>query len=796
MFGFYFLVLFYCLVNTKRILIILLSIVIIKFTKYMNIKKFTLILGLFFYSQISAQKLKHPSLVFTPERILQVKKQVKVDAKMETAWNDIIKVADENLNKNDLLKTDYLALAYLITDEKKYADKAKSILLNSVRGKQWFSTDEMMLRKPAWRADLGLAHKCLVSAIAYDGIYNTLTGDERQEIAIGLYKLGVTPALEDWFLEPTRIHSLNSMGHNWWTACTCLGGVLATSIRNEVPEAGQAADQLYEQLPEWFSFAGDVLQNKPKTMDANGGMYESINYANFGIGEALLFSIAWQNANPTAKPNRIPELDKTPEFFMHFAYPRTGILNSTNFGDSRVSISAENTLMYLYALGNKDKNILWYLTQVSDGQNREGNYRNTPIGFLYFPDTRMAPEIPNLATSQLFPDIGWASFRNSWNKDATMLAVKSGHTWNHSHADANSFLIFHKGEKIIKDAGNCSYPNVEYGNYFFQSQAHNVVLFNGEGQPTNQQYEGSILDGHLSDRLDAGNIKYIMANGTGPNANNFVRNFRHFLWIDNVIYIIDDLKTYKPGKFEWLWHTEGEVKKKGIDMTVTNKNASVVVRSIYPEYLVPSGFVHDYPTFMNVEEKQGPTEDLKGRETYYSFKYPVESNKVKGLTAVILKDSINETNLPKMERIEGKDWIGLRIRNKGKITDLYINQLADGRLMHMNSWIWADGWETDAYMFSVTYNENSKPSDAKEIFIAYGSALRRDGISYFGSLSKLFVVQHNSGKEVQLTVEGQPLINATFFSPIKPASLIVNGFKSDVNYENRRISIKIDNRKL
>jgi hypothetical protein len=404
--------------------------------------------------------------------------------------------------------------------------------------------------------------------------------------------------------------------------------------------------------------------------------------------------------------------------------------------------------------------------------------------------------VPNLAKSQIFPDFGWATFRTSWQKNATMLAVKSGHTWNHAHADANSFNIYHKGEKIIKDAGNCSYPKPEYKDYFFQSQAHNVVLFNGEGQPTNQQYEGSLLDGNLSNMMDAGNIKYILANGTGPYANNFIRNFRHFLWIDNVIYIIDDLKTYKQGKFEWLWHTEGDVKKNGIDMNVTNKNASVVIRPIYPEYLVPSGFVHDYPTFLNVEEKQGPTEDLKGKETYYSFKYPVESNKIKGLTAVILKDSVNEKNLPKMEKIEGKDWIGLRIRNKGKITDLYINQLADGKVMHLNSWIWVDGWDTDAYMFAVTYDENAKPSNAKDIFIAYGSALRRDGISYFSSLSKLFVVQQSSGKEAHITVQGQPLMNATFYSPLKPTSLIINGVKSELNYDNQKISVKIDSRKL
>ena len=51
----------------------------------------------------------------------------------------------------------------------------------------------------------------------------------------------------------------------------------------------------------------------------------------------------------------------------------------------------------------------------------------------------------------------------------------------------------------------------------------------------------------------------------------------------------------------------------------------------------------------------------------------------------------DEKELPEIEKREGKNWIGLRIRNKGKITDIYINQLADGRLMHSNSWIEADG---------------------------------------------------------------------------------------------------------
>ena len=159
-------------------------------------------------------------------------------------------------------------------------------------------------------------------------------------IAQGLKRLALEPALGDWLLEPTRIHSLNSMGHNWWTSCVCQGGLLAMSLQNEIPEAREWVEQLHESLPEWFDFAGDVLQQKAKSFDEAGGMYESLNYANFGIQEALLFRIAWINTHPGQNPGNIPQLAKLPSYFSQVCYPRTGMLHSLNFGDSHKNVSA------------------------------------------------------------------------------------------------------------------------------------------------------------------------------------------------------------------------------------------------------------------------------------------------------------------------------------------------------------------------------------------------------------------------------------------------------------------------
>ena len=82
------------------------------------------------FAFVQAQKIKHPALLYTPERIQQVKQRIVNDLKMAEAWASIKKTADEQLQKKNLSKADYLALAYLMTDEKKYADKLKEILLS------------------------------------------------------------------------------------------------------------------------------------------------------------------------------------------------------------------------------------------------------------------------------------------------------------------------------------------------------------------------------------------------------------------------------------------------------------------------------------------------------------------------------------------------------------------------------------------------------------------------------------------------------------------------------------------
>lgn len=716
-------------------------------------------------------------LLYTPKLIEQARKNIKTDSCYRKAWEAIRADAQTGVKRADLSRMESMTLAYLMTDSTQYADGIIQALKKLDGVKTWGSA-EMLSRRPQWRADLGLAHKTYLAAIGYDAVRDRLSAADRASIVKNLNRLSLEPSLGDWILDPSRIHSLNSMGHNWWTSCAGMGGIMALALRDDLPEARKGATAVREALPQWFGFAGDNIQNKLKTFDDKvGGMYESFGYSCFGIAEALQFLTAWRNSG-LPDPATPPELEQAmerqlrllPGFFCQASYPRTGYMYGINFGDGHKNSASLIPMMLLWNLGVKDDNILWYMSQLENNQHRDVKGINTALGLLYMPYMNgNKPADVKLPNECLWDTFGWATMRDSWDKDASMLAVKSGHTWNHAHADANSFILYHKGEDIIRDGGNCNYGKAPYREYFFQSPAHNIVTFNGEAQPRLQQYQGSMVDGRLSDMMTLGNTRYIMADATGPTGKNFARNLRHFLWLDNILLVIDNLESYDKGTFEWLWHPNGNVVKRGGDLVVTNNKSEVVIRPLYPQPLVPSGFVHDYPEHLFMKEYEVPTEDLTGTDKYYGFCLPEKEDRVKGVTAIILKDTVGQ-QAPNIERREGSGWIGLRVERGDSITDVYINQLADGRLMHLNSWIQPDGWDTDAYMFAITYPANAKPTpENSSIFLCYGSALRRGSESWFASQSKLNVMK-TQGANPEMLITGQPH-GIAYFGMKKPKSL-------------------------
>ena len=780
----------------------------------MALSKALLILGLSFVNNLFAQsKMKHPDnigkahpyLFFTKEKTDVLQRRIKTDTMLARVWQNMLDKTDKSLdNKGGNLEN--LTFIYCMTGKKKYAERAKTLLFDWVNKSQWDGMDD---RTPRWNSGLGTARGCYQTAIAFDGLYNYLSLAERQEIAAKMIKLGIQPAYDDWISGDKRIHTLNSMGHNWWSAIVFEAGIAALAIQNEEPKAQIWAEEVMRASKEWFSFSGSVLENKPSNFDTEGGFYESVSYANFGISEYLQFRLAWTNAYGAIKMPYDSLLEKTIDWFIHTSYPNSKRLMSLNFGDSNDHANGERPTKLMLALGFNKSHYHWYLKEIGNSEGREDMNINTPLGLLYHPNSnvefRGSAEIA-LPKSAIYKDMGWAMLRSSWAKDATFLGVKSGFTWNHAHADAGSFVLYHGGKYLLIDGGDCSYGLPEYSSYFVRSEAHNILTFNGKAQDPQDQYYAVKNGGKLYNLIDGGNLKYIMADATAPTSRYFLRNYRHILWIGDVILLLDDIKTYEAGKFEFLLHFQDNMVKKGPDLEITSDSAAILFRPLYPETL-PTGYPHDFPEKMKLMEYQGIKDhDVKTKIPYYGISSPENSRQNKFLNAIILLNKKNKAvetftgssganaaagraNIPIIEKIAGENWQGVRIKQNGQITDVYLNLLADGRLMHRNANNIINGWETDAYLTVITYKEGTDSDNLASFFVSNGSYLKKNDKVFLSTLSKIFTQVTYENDTINMQLDGQPLMRVTIRATKKPAKLMVNGRDTPPQYSEQKVVV-------
>lgn len=766
----------------------------------------------------------HPYLLYTDANVARLKERVKNEPYVAEAWKRILAEADAALvtsqntdrdggesrrgrrrgrGRNDG-GTDALLLAYRMTGEVKYAERVKATLMTQMQNRRPVgggaaNGGSLMRRDPPWNAGLGSGDAPRSFGIAYDTIHDMLTTEERKTLSHNLAENGVKIVLDDWVLGGKRIHSLDTMGHNWWPTAVFGAGVGAMAILDDDPRARDWVWRVRGASDEWLRYAGSVLENKPANFDTDGAFYESVEYTDLGVRAYLPFMLSWN----TAFKQKLPESAITSqigEWFINTLYPNSERPMAVDFGDSSLGASGSRSVALLWDVGYRKPRYLWYLSQFNPDIASSGLLSNSPRDLLFAPtpdEIAAIPSQPDLPTAKLYGDIGWTIMRDSWEKDGTMLAMKCGWTWNHSYADAGTFTLIHNGQYLIGENGHSGYGTKEYDGYFRQSIAHNVMTFNGKAENSEDTYFGSKFPGTMSRLLDAGDLRYVLADATGPTSNNFIRNYRSFIWVGDAIFIIDDVKSFKPGQFEFLLHPNADatVKRTNLDLRVSVEDTSVVVRPLFPETFPEGGLPTDYPENMRLVEKQGLKGD-RSPATYYGFAPAELTRRTKFITAIL---PVTEgVDLPQIERLKGIEHIGVRVRQNGTITDIYMNLEADGRVRHRNAnLVMPNGWETDAYLFALTYPDGADPNDPDAItrtMVINGSYLRREGKVVLDSLSKVYLTMTRQGESLDVLLQGQPVINALLRATKKPTRMRLNQQPVELSYDPRQqvIAIRIN----
>lgn len=739
-----------------------------------------------------------PRLLFTPEKVDQLRQRIENDDRTRRAWLRIKERADRQLTEQ-LVSREYaeggtgqhgnygrpsnqlvgmastLGLAYRVTGNRDYARKLKEALLHYGRLARWAGDAH---RTPPWHSELNTARFCFGYAVGYDCIHDILTDTERATIAQSMIRLGILPTLNDWVLGSARIHALDSMGHNWWSVCVAMAGMASLSLLGDEPQAESWVHEVSAAFPEWFSYQGNILQNKSPNFDRHGAFYESVNYADYALREYLLFRLAYTNVFGAANTSDIPLLKTAGNFFVDTAYPTSDAMLSVNFGDSSLRTSGAHTLRLLLADGRESEAYQWYLSRTDPEPG-------DPVALLYgeMLSTHRPPS--DLPKSVLYPDIGWAVLRSSWDDNATLLAAKSGFTWNHAHPDAGSFVLFHAGKPLLIDSGNCSYSRREYSSYYRQSKAHNVILIDGQAQnpeACSRGDRGVVTPGRLRYLLDLAGLKYLLADATGPTAWKFSRNYRHFLWLDDIILIVDDIRAHEPGRLEWLLHYDGAVKQDGSTLLIANEDAHVVVQPLFPENT-------------QVIEKTGLKDhDPDTKVPYLALTPEGTSREEKFITALMPLPEDSGIPMPRLEPLRAENALGVRIHDEQTVTDVWLNLMADGRRMHRNSNNIIDGWDTDAYLIALTRPAgvaDTDPDALTRCFVASGSYLRKDSKVVLQSLSKVYTVFTCRDPQMQVALQGQPFIRAALRTAEEPRTLHLNGAPAGFTYDPEKQTLRL-----
>ncbi|MEI6337830.1 MAG: heparinase II/III family protein [Verrucomicrobiota bacterium] len=723
---------------------------------------------------------RRPRFLFTPERLERLRARLSKSARERERWEQLRKrgrevlelpwpaettpeSADEHYVNHrqpaqhlaEVVRT--LGLLHLIEPDERYAKKIRDGLLyyadDYAPYRQWCAP-LFRIRQPAWHSELMTASLCFSYAAGHEILHDWLAPSDREHLAETLIARGVLPLLQDWLLPGTRLHCLDTMGHNWWIVCHSMAGIGALAMVGIHPEAASWVSRIEGAIPLWFGYGGSVLHNKAGNFDSGGGYFEGVHYANYALMEYLLFRTALRDVLPDHVAEDCAELRLVPRFLLHTLYPAKSGSLAVNFGDARHNSAATMTMRLLMAHDLAGEYGAWYVEHSARDESE-------PMAMLFGSD--QAVKTPTaLPTSTLFPEASWAVLRSGWEVDATLLAVRAGAFWIHAHADSGSFMLFHHGRPLIIDAGHCEYFQPEYTEYYAASRGHNVVLVNGEGAPREDFVRGSKFPGKVHSLLDEDGLKYVYADATGPIAHLVKRHYRHWVWAEGAIVIFDDLLAHEPSCFNWLLHYGGTATWDARSASIRHEGTGADVQFLHPAKL-------------EVRAVDAPAQDTTARQvSYLEFSTTAKERRMNFLTVVIPQDQ----TVPRIERIDDPDFLGLRIIGTTLSTDLYFNLQADGRDSCNNPHMRLEGWETDACLLAATRRTDSPPGERLKphrLLMIDGSYLRRDGEVWLDSLSRVDCLAALEPQRLRISIHGQREIDLICRAETRPGEVLING---------------------
>ncbi|MBV5315009.1 MAG: IPT/TIG domain-containing protein [Prolixibacteraceae bacterium] len=407
----------------------------------------------------------HPRLLFTAADIARIKNIAASDPVAKASYDDVINQANQILSTslldyaldgaglrianihtfaND--QVPYLVLAYQFTKDTRYAQRC-------------WQQIEAMASWPDWGAnrhflDTGIGAKGV--ALAYDGLYDFLTPDQR---------LKIVNALRKYTLEPGKTQIENGTGswkwylsNNNWNGI-CHGGLI------------MAALAIYETDPSFMSKVIQISSNGivpfMQSFDPDGASAEGLMYWSYGLSNTFLAYESMKNVlSSTYGLAEMNGFKKTPSF----PYQVSGPAGTATMGDDYLYYGSANRFLsyFWYARYFKDADFAKTHYEICLSRNSgKTNKLNGWMDLLFYD-----PELVARGSQSSFPLYNYIAgadymFVRENNTDPSSLYIGmhgGDNNASHGHLDAGTFFIQALGENFA--VGNLGKEDPYPADYF------------------------------------------------------------------------------------------------------------------------------------------------------------------------------------------------------------------------------------------------------------------------------------------------------------------------------------------
>lgn len=453
------------------------------------------------------------------------------------------KWASKALGNQLSASTGALARAYIITGGKKYGRQAVRYAIHAAK----FDPEGLTSPKVSDFAN----GTCLRSMVlAYDSCFDLLTPQEK----IKLRKAIAVRAGRMFTSWRNNLETKVFSAHIW------------QHILLEFTEAAFATLGEIDEAELWASYIYELWLARVPLLGGNDGGWANGN-SYFGTNFVTLISIPTFFEQLTGVDFFSHPWYRNAIYYMIYTWPPRSAPDGFGDGCEKQHLAPLSRLAFADILGRKfdDSYAGWYVreslqplrsTLQNDSSQRWHRLRagyNSPV------PTRSSFDLPQ---ARLFRDIGVVAMHKDIadTSNNLMLAFRSSPfgSFNHAHADQNSFNILFGGKRLYSNSGYyISYADDHFAGWYKHSRGHNTVLIDNKGQlsGTPNGY------GWIVRYLHGQRITYCLGDASNAYGSAGLTLFcRHVVFLrPSVVVIYDELEADHAAQWSWLLHCTNKI---------------------------------------------------------------------------------------------------------------------------------------------------------------------------------------------------------------------------------------------